>query len=143
MSDGVRPIGPPVTAPRVYYFGCGKRVGHYWFAPPGEGRELSSSGAVAAAMRTVFGDDIDTGFAPGTDRARDQIEGAAKLTVARGWTVLAWWDRSVDQRGNSNSAIVVDAERDFDQMVALLGIHFPEVLRRQRAPLRLAEAPTS
>jgi hypothetical protein len=64
------------------------------------------------------------------------VPGEAKLTRVRGWTVLAWWDRSVDTRGGSNSVIVADRPLDFDQMIALLAIHFPEVSKRQRVPIR-------
>lgn len=134
-SIPARVFGPAVTAPHVYYFGCGNQLGHYWHAPPKEGREWQSSSAVADVMRTVF-PRIDGQFAP---LDCPQVEGEAKLTYANGWTVLAWWDNSIDPRGNSNSAIVVDAERDFDQMVALLAIHFPDVSKRQRAPIKFVQ----
>lgn len=127
----------PVTPPRVYYFGCGRGHGHHWFAPnpAGTGTQWYSSSAIASAMRTVF-PDIDAGFSP---YAKKFVEGEAKLSRVRGWTVLAWWDNSVDARPNSNSALVVDLDRDFDQMVALLAIHFPEVSLRQRAQLKLVQ----
>jgi hypothetical protein len=129
------PLGPAVTAPRIYYFGCGTRAGHGWFKPAAS---MQISAAVADAMRTVF-PDIDCNYAP--DDTKDQVEGEAKLSHLRGWTVLAWWDRSVDTRRNANSALVIDADRDFDQMVDLLEIHFPQVLWRQRVPFKLVPQP--
>jgi hypothetical protein len=123
-------IMEPVTPPRVYYFGCGLRAGHWWYAPQKEGRMWQPNSAVADAMRTVF-PRIDGNYCPDGD-----VPGEAKLTRVRGWTVLAWWDRSVDMRGGSNSVIVADRSLDFDQMIALLAIHFPEVSKRQRVPIR-------
>src|SRR4051812_43443145 len=123
----------PVTPPRVYYFGCGEGYGHFWFLPRGERtRGWQSSSAVADAMRTVF-PRIDGIFTPNDC---PEVEGEAKLTYVNGWTVLAWWDRSVDHRGKANSALVCHLPRDFDQMVALLAILFPEVSRRQRVPIK-------
>ncbi|HWL39400.1 MAG TPA: hypothetical protein VNO75_04105 [Gemmatimonadaceae bacterium] len=130
-------LGPPVTKPRVYYFGCGtRRTGHYWFLPDPARAEMNSSSAVDDAMRTVFGVQIDSGFAPDDG---PQVEGEARLARIHGWTVLAWWDRSMDTRPNSNSALVIDAQRDFDQMLALLAEHFPIVAKRQRVPIKMVQ----
>jgi hypothetical protein len=134
MADALAPVTPP----RVYYFGCGRRVGHWWYLPNPAGAQTlwwGSSAAAASAMRTVF-PDIDADYAPRTKRF---VEGQAKLTHIRGWTVLAWWDNSVDHRPNSNSAIVANRTLDYDQMLSLLAVQFPEVLQRQRKPIELVQ----
>lgn len=129
-------IMEPVTAARVYYFGCGLRLGHWWYAPSKEGKIWQPSAAVADAMRTIF-PKIDGHFTPNDG---PEVEGEAKLTVVPGpWTVLAWWDRSFDYRPGANSAIVADRQLDFDQMVALLAIHFPKVSQRQREKIRFVQ----
>jgi hypothetical protein len=38
-----------------------------------------------------------------------QIEGVVRIHRKAGWTALAWWDRSMDTRPNSCSAIVIDS----------------------------------
>lgn len=129
--SGMAQAFEPVTPPRVYYFGCGTEYGHFWWSPGFTRREL-----YPRDQRAVLFDHIDGEFAP---LGCPEVEGEAKLTHCGGWTVLAWWDRSVDHRGKANSAIVVDALRDFDQMVALLAIHFPEVSKRQRVPIKLVQ----
>jgi hypothetical protein len=119
---------------QIYIFTCRSRNGHghRWYEPH-FGFVLSHE---LQTLDRLF-PQIDTGYAP---KDPQQAEGRAALTHVYGWTVLAWWDRSVDMRPNSNTALAIDLNLDFEQMVALLGVHFPEVLKRQQATLvRVAE----
>jgi hypothetical protein len=50
--------------------------------------------------------------------AEDQEEGKATLTHIKGWTVLAFWDRSGDQRYGSNSAFLARGHLTFEEMIA-------------------------
>lgn len=75
--------------------------GHQWYAPH-FGRVPSAD---LSLLNRLF-PQIDTGYAPEDPH---QAEGGAALTHVYGWTVLAWWDRSVDLRPNSNTALVIDA----------------------------------
>lgn len=88
---------------------------------------------------------IDGGFCPGAvvgdawRRSRPEIEGQASLRHVDGWTVLAWWDRSVDSRGACNSAFVARGLRDFTTMLEIGKTQAPIVIARQRTPIVLVE----
>jgi hypothetical protein len=59
-----------------------------------------------------------------------QPEGVAQLTHHEGWTVVAFWDRSGDVRGGSNSAFLVRGTLGFDEVVRAARAAFPEVWAR-------------
>jgi len=79
---------------------------------------------------------IDGGFCPGMEdddtRHHDvkQVQGHARLTHHNGWTILAFWDRTGDSRGNSNSAFLEQGEHSFDEMVAKAKATFPKIWER-------------
>jgi hypothetical protein len=111
---------------QVFYFGCVGETGHY----------LWDRNLRRAYDACGFGwRDLDTyfclGVAPGKpDCPSDQPEGAARLTHARGATVLAFWDRSVDKRRGSHSTFVIEGTHDFDTAKALTQKAFPRVWER-------------
>jgi hypothetical protein len=59
-----------------------------------------------------------------------QRERRARLHHIDGWTVVAWWDRSVDQRRGSNSALLMRGTHDFHAVLLAAGESFPELLPR-------------
>lgn len=113
------------------YFGCWQRAGHYFFGP---GMRSLRHADVPEALR----DDIDGRYPPGGRKAgemypRDdtpQVEGLATVTQRGAWTVLAFWDRSVDTRRGSNSAFLLHGQHDFTAALALARAAFPEVFAR-------------
>lgn len=121
--------GPRFKRPtEVFYFGCGASHGHYWWEPQKQGREWGrqNSSTAADAMRKVF-PRIDGEFPPkDTERA-----GVCTLTYRDGWSVLAWWDYSVDKRPRSNSVLVARGTHSFDEMMLLLNAEFSNVASRQ------------
>jgi hypothetical protein len=70
--------------------------------------------------------DLDGMYPP----PRTQVQSHADLVHARGWTVLAMWDRSGDRRPNSNSAFIARGELTFDEMTAMAAEHFPGEWKR-------------
>jgi len=62
--------------------------------------------------------------------ARDETEGRAFVTHRAGLTVLAFWDRSGDKRGNSNTAFIVPGTLTFAQMVRVARFTWPGVWAR-------------
>lgn len=112
-------------ATEVYYFGCADhRAGHFWFQP----------GMIPwKAPLSMAAEKIDGRCAPrNTSKA-----GVCMLTYLEGWSILAWWDYSVDKRPGSNSALVAKGTYSFDQMMLLLNSEFPNVANRQLAPMIL------
>ena len=123
----------------TYFFGCWKEGGHYWCHPTNPHmRESEIEKRVPARLRI-----IDGVFCPGHvdgdayRRSRPEVEGEALLTHVDGWTVLGWWDRSVDRRGACNSNIVVRGTRSFAEMLFIGEMQMPHVMKRQKQSLRL------
>lgn len=121
------------------YFGCWGESGHYLFPPVRWQRGLDP--------RVLPWPRIDATLCPGRRNRlgevpyEDQVEGLAALHCKDGWTALAFWDRSVDARHNSNSAFFARGEHDFDTMCSIARAAFPEVWARITASFRVFEAP--
>ena len=112
--------------PRCWYFGCWDDAGHFLWAPGGAQVRECPAGKWA---------DFDCAFAPGvTDPARThdvrQVLGAWRRTVVNGCTVIACWDRSVDERGNSNAAFIVEGEISLADALEVAKLKFPTVAAR-------------
>lgn len=86
----------------------------------------------------MLGKNLDIGFCPETGGY--QREGVAALEHVNGWTVLAFWDRSGDKRGSSNSVFLAEGKLTFEEMVARAQEEFPEVWERFTFNVQLAEA---
>lgn len=118
-----------------YFFGCGNRIGHYLHEPGG--KPVHSAGPFW--WMELYG-----AFCPGRERPRHgprpEVQSACKVTHVQGWTVLASWDRSVDERGTSNGAFLAEGTYGFEGMIALAREHFPQIVERveRAAPLHLA-----
>lgn len=140
---------------RAYYFGCagGMSTGHCWWLPGDAPRPLTRSEIEMHTGRPLGcpwgAGEVDANLAPGADVAarsthrfeqmeQRQVEGPCMLYRKGGWTLIAWWDRSGDKRGNSNSAFAMEGEHDFPEMVAGLHWKFPWVSSRLRFELTLA-----
>lgn len=119
-----------------YFFGCWTRVGHYLHEPGG--KSVSQAGP-------FWWTELDGQYCPGLARPRSgprpEPQSACRVTHANGWTVLAFWDRSVDGRLASNGAFLAEGTLDFAGMLALAREHFPAIVERveRAAPLHLAE----
>lgn len=119
----------------MIYFGCIQRPGHYLWRP---GLHFSSREVKDKLERDGIYPKCDGGFCPGVyydvrrpwRRPREQIEGLAKVTHLNGWTILSFWDRSVDSRGGSNSTFLEQGTLTFDEMVAKAKEVFPTIWAR-------------
>lgn len=60
----------------------------------------------------------------------DQAEGKPLLLHRDGWTLLGFWDRSADQRGNSCSCFAFSEVLTLDEAIAAARQHFPGVIER-------------
>lgn len=105
-----------------YYFGCVDRPGHYLFY----------------SRRTVQERDLPDDF-PVNPYVLDgrllppklpQVEGRAELIHFTGWTVLSFWDRSVDRRPGCNSAFILRGRYNFNEAVEFAKEHYPWVWAR-------------
>jgi hypothetical protein len=109
----------------VYYFGCLGNVGHYLHAPGGIRAQYSR-------VPVGFPGAWAGGGLDGTllDNKRSEVQGLGRLHHLQGWTALAFWDRSVDNRPGSNSAFVAKGTHSFQGMLALSRKARPQVFAR-------------
>ncbi len=104
-----------------FYFGCRDRGGHFLWRP-GAGR-TSDEGHRLPWKR------LDGNLAPGCDDD-EQPEGLGRLHHRDGWTAWAFWDRTYDRRGNSNSVFLFKGTHTLEEMQSLAKSHFPDVWAR-------------
>lgn len=110
-----------MTSSRMHYFGCVGEVGHYHFVPGDGGRPVK-----AGYCDAPFFPECDGAFCPKWTRE----QGIVKLTHHEGWTVLAFWDSSVDKRAGSHSTFMVKEKLDKDAMIARAKEAFPTIWAR-------------
>ena len=123
------------------YFGCWDTPGHFLYLE--SGRNCWKSLQI---IELVF-PDIDGGYCVGTDpnrerawqRPEEQPEGIAKITHKEGWTMLSFWDRSVDKRMNCNSNFIQQGDFSFEQMVESAQLKFPKIWERFTFEVKLHE----
>lgn len=123
-----------------YYFGCIERAGHYLWRKRDRGPEPAHD--VENRIQLSLGAPLDAAGVGGLcwnspkskyreySYDRDETEGRALLTHRNGWTVVAFWDRSVDRRGACNSAFIVKGEMTFEQATRVARHRWPEVWAR-------------
>ncbi len=59
-----------------------------------------------------------------------ETQGRATLVHLNGWTILTFWDRSGDKRGQSCSAFVLCGTLDFDAVIRVSKARYPKVWER-------------
>lgn len=107
------------------FFGCIDRPGHYWFD--------ESLAHIWRSPEELALPKIDTGYCP--KESGYQTNGEARLVYENGYTILAFWDRSVDSRPGGNAAFVQEGKHDFVEMLRMAGEKFPTVMPRFGFPI--------
>lgn len=104
----------------AYYFGCIRTTGHHLFSPGG-------------ACVDFYGFEVpnlDQSYCP----AEGVAQGASRLThikVGRNeWSILSFWDNSIDKRPGSHSTFVVRGTFDYDDTKNVARTYFPGVWDR-------------
>lgn len=108
----------------VWFFGPIGRAGHYWWET--EHKTMKS--------RSLAGPE---GFPwPGIDgvftNKDDKTQSVWTITQEHGWTVVAFHDYTVDNRGGSNANFVVNATVGYGQAIDLARDKFPGIVERLR-----------
>ncbi len=102
-----------MKTPEVFYFGKWPGIpGHYLHAIIGERWGRLSPESVGCPWP---GKELDCGLLPDY---HDQPEGFGVLVHKEGWTCFSFWNRRFDGRFNSNSAFLMNAEVDFQELLA-------------------------
>lgn len=106
----------------LYFFGCWAASGHYLWGPK---RSIVSK--VERLVIPVHHTHLDGAYAP-KDPLR--TEGRAAVHHVRGWTIVGWWDRSVDGSWDSNSAFVMKGQHPLSVVLLEAGAQYPDLLPR-------------
>jgi hypothetical protein len=124
-------IPAEVATVECYFFGCWDAVGHHYYDHWGRRNDKT----MPAGLRP---EQLDCGYAPGAiqkksqfERSRPEVEGEAALHHIEGWTVLSYWDRSVDARPSSNSSFVAKGTHSFAIMRAIALAQYAQIWKRR------------
>ncbi len=107
----------------MFYFGCWTEAGHHLRDERGQTineRRMPSDFPCGECV-------LDGGFLP---PKQPEQEGLATVAHLNGWTVLAFWDRSIDSRGKSNSAFIMRGGMSFHEACHLAKDAFPSIWSR-------------
>jgi hypothetical protein len=119
--------GRPAFA--CYYFGYVDE-GHMLYGPDGR---------IPAGKQRFLElpwEKLDGDLAP---RDPKQKQGVCRVHREKGWMAIAFWDRSGDDRGNSNSVFIVEGDdHTFPQALAIAQATFPAIYDRFGFELREA-----
>lgn len=124
----------------MYYFGCWGCLGHYLYDSQQRSVNDDKSEIPHAWRRGA----LDGAFAPrrGSGRYSEEYpQGVAAHTSKDGWTLIAFWDRTGDSRGNSSSTFLAKGDFTFEQMVAMAKFEFPDLWKRFRFEVKKLESP--
>jgi hypothetical protein len=122
---------------RAFYFGCFGELGHYWWSTSLREKIFDTPQELGRGLA------IDGIYAP----FGREIEGSAQIVYMRppnqhkAWTIIAFWDRSVDKRSGSNSAFVLEGVYPFEDALHIAKGQFPDVFKRFTFPITRWEPP--
>jgi hypothetical protein len=114
----------------AYYFGCQEGGGGHRLYTSGGG--TCNREPAGFPCRTTT---LDAGLLP----PGSQKEGQATLVHLNGWTILAFWDRSIDSRSGSNSAFVFQGLMTFTEVCEQARLRFPEIWKRFNYTISILE----
>lgn len=118
----------------IYYFGCIKESGHYLWTR--RGNRLYEHDPDLKDHFPLQIHILDGGLIPPATWIHPQ--GHAFLAHINGWTVISFNDSSVDKRGGSCSAFVIQGIRTFENALAVSKRVYPEIFARFTFEVRLA-----
>jgi hypothetical protein len=114
----------------VAFFGCWEQAGH--FLHDASGRNLQSFGP-------FIPESLDTVFI--RDEGRPREAGFTTITCFKDYTVMAFWDNTVDRRPGSNGAFIIEApalnRRECWEAAEKV---FPQIVKRLEGRVRGARA---
>lgn len=119
---------PQLPVGECWYFGCWGGEGH--FLRTVKKRYISNQHIPDLPFHYAK---LDGGFLD--QSSREQREGFARFLHVGRFTVISFWDRTVDHRPGSNSAFVIRGEYSFDDAIEISKRAFPDIWRRFPFPI--------
>jgi hypothetical protein len=112
------------------YFGCYGEAGHYLYcAVKGLlGRRNLSKTHDRKFSQAMKWTRVCDGILLPNDEA--QIPGEGTWSFVRGYSIVSFWDRSGDDRGNSLSCFLVKGHHSFEEVLEIAKEAFPKLFSR-------------
>ena len=120
----------------LYYFGCIREAGHYLWTDERNSHYPDTISRQTPGLNPALLKAIDGVFAPHC-LTEYQPEGLYQESIVPPVRIVAWWDRSVDKRPGSNSALIGYGFYTAEDMVEAAIQQFPSVMNRQPRPTRI------
>lgn len=119
---------------RNLYFGCVGRVGHYVYVPGDHGPVTPHF----MRGRKLTWTTICDGGLMDCNR-EEQIEGVATWSHIKGYSIVSFWDRTVDSRFGSSSSFLVRGMHSFSEVIEAAREVFPSIFKRFKFNITLIE----
>lgn len=119
----------------AYFFGCWKECGHVLRDKHGYSVGEYGKNKLPADF-PIKPDSLDGSLLYGI---KEQIEGRTVLSHIGNWTIISFWDRSVDKRPGSNASFVIRGKKTLDEAKEIAKAEFPSIYNRFTFPLILAD----
>jgi hypothetical protein len=107
----------------IYYFGCWDSIGHHLYTPGGRYADDNIKNLLPCKW-----ENLDGGFSP----EETNTQGIAKLTHIEDWTIVSFWDYSVDTRHGSHSTFIIDEILDIDKALMAARNVYPGIFARYK-----------
>lgn len=121
----------------IYYFGCVRNIGHYLFKPSERG-PVQPHGPESRKM--AWARICDGGLGLGDDE-EPQDEGRGTWAYIRGYSIVSFWDRTVDSRGGSTSSFLLKGMHSFATVIHTAENFFPNIFKRFNFKPMMPNAP--
>lgn len=135
---------PNTETPDVLYFGCRgeSQSGHHLYHPGQRGEPWPVFRSQLRQLAIPFRpESLDGVLPPRLPNGTEAPQGVATLVHLNGWTVLSFWDRTGDNRPNSNSNFLLRGVLDFGSAVERARAAFPRIWERFTFTVQPFEAP--
>lgn len=120
-----------MSALNVIFFGCDSLPGHYNPGHYVKDRQDPRRSYYTQPFKGTNG--LDGGLLEEA-KIPDVADGRCIVVRRHGWTVIAFWDRSGDSRGASNSAFMVSCDAPAEEILAAAREQWPEIFARPNFP---------
>jgi len=110
---------------KMYYYGCNDNSGHYLWDENGDRINWKLS-----LTLHPFGNHIDGGFTPIAINGFYTKEGVVRFTQQSGWSIVNFWDNSIDDRPGSHSLFLTNKICSAAEILSEAKTKFPWIFSR-------------
>ena len=113
---------------RAFYFGCFRQPGHYLWRGPEDDHGYMPTGRDHGLP--FHPERMDAALAPRNASGGEVHQGLASYGLLNGWTIISFWDNSIDRRPGSSSTFFIEGAHYFEEALEIAREDFPKVFAR-------------